>query len=79
MNIATLNKQTHITAALVVTAKFIAKKQDVDIILATPVHYDLEDIVAWHYDKRGCEGSFQSLLLTKFRMTLERRGMSLDT
>jgi hypothetical protein len=26
--------------------------QDINLILATPVHVDLEDLVAWHYDKR---------------------------
>lgn len=27
--------------------------QDVDIVLSTPVHHDLEDLVAWHYDNIG--------------------------
>ena len=27
--------------------------QDVDVILSTPVHADLEDVAAWHNDKRG--------------------------
>jgi hypothetical protein len=27
--------------------------QDVDIVLSTPAHHDLDDLVAWHYDNRG--------------------------
>jgi hypothetical protein len=27
--------------------------QDVEIILSTPVHIDLEDLMAWHYDSKG--------------------------
>jgi hypothetical protein len=28
-------------------------EQDVEIILATPVHTELADLVAWHYDSKG--------------------------
>lgn len=45
-------------------------QQDVDIILATPVHYELDDPVAWHYDKRGCFPSDQP---TKFQRACDRR------
>jgi hypothetical protein len=27
--------------------------QDAELILATPVHYDLDDLVAWHFDMKG--------------------------
>jgi hypothetical protein len=30
--------------------------QDVEIILATPVHVELDDPFVWHYDKRGIFG-----------------------
>jgi hypothetical protein len=28
-------------------------EQDMDIILATPVHTELDDLIAWHYDSKG--------------------------
>ena len=27
--------------------------QDVDIILSIPIHVEMEDVIAWHYDTRG--------------------------
>jgi hypothetical protein len=36
---------------LVVTQTFV--EEDAKVILSLPVHVDMEDVIAWHYDTRG--------------------------
>ena len=49
--------------------------EDVDLILSTPVHCEPEDLVAWHYDKRG---SFSVKSAYKVQRDHERRSSRKD-
>lgn len=44
--------------------------EDVEIILATPVHVNLEDVVAWHYH---CKGTFSVRSAYRVQRDHERR------
>ncbi|RLM58445.1 hypothetical protein C2845_PM18G07680 [Panicum miliaceum] len=54
-------------------------EEDAKVILSIPIHPELDDVVAWHYDPKGMFTVRLAHNSIAVRMELQRRGMELDT
>jgi hypothetical protein len=50
------------------------RTDDVDLILSIPVHTELDDIVAWHYDKKGLFSVKSAYKVYRRKQIAESRG-----
>jgi hypothetical protein len=59
--------------------KYSFFEEDAKVILSIPIHPELDDVVAWHYDPKGIFTVRLAHNSIAVRMELQGRGMELDT